>query len=141
MAKKRRAKKTGTPAENVKPSEVTRRMTPGTEVKRLLNLKKRGKRQTWEINSEIGKEIAAAVDKKYLNRKAFAVIDKMWLMEAEELRNHWDTVLYYFEATGLLELYESAPALLPVTEDEVDDEEDRENVSSFPMPDRRSAAE
>jgi hypothetical protein len=64
------------------------------------------------------------------------VIDKMWAMEADELQDHWDTVLYYFDVSGSLERYESAPPLIAAGEGPEADEAEATNVQPFPEPKR-----
>jgi len=94
-----------------------------------------------EINGTYRAEVAQAVNNDSLNKKAFSQIVKLSKMENEDIRRWKEDFDYMFEAAGLQERMDSAPAL-PMGEQGEDDSDEsagaeqghRRNVRPFPKP-------
>lgn len=64
-----------------------------------------------EIAGGIGQKIANAIEHDHLHKKAFATIRALDRMTPEKLADYMDTLLYYYEISGLEERAKSAPRL------------------------------
>ena len=129
MAKKKDAETT----EAVKASEVEQQITP-KKLKALLKSSNEAFKNTREISGELGQQIAAAVEKDHLHRKAFAILKGFDRMTPEKLADVWETLNYYMDVSGLAERAKSALKMnFDAAEDEAEGETDT-NVTGFPSP-------
>lgn len=115
---------------------------PATVLINLLNGHAAAKRKTMNISTEIGKQIAAAVETKYLNRKVFAALTRIWKLEPAELRDWLDVWEDCLDKSGLKARAESAPPLM-AADDHPDADVDTGNevAEAFPEEQHAVAAE
>ena len=88
----------------------------GAKLKKLVKAKENARKQTSEINGDIGDMIADAIEKDNLDKVAFAMATRLDRMSPEKLWVTLPALLYYIDELGLKEKAESAPPL-PVEEE------------------------
>jgi hypothetical protein len=95
------------------------KFTPATTVKSLATAFDQMQTKSQRARGDYGEQVAEAVEKKHLHKRAWAAVQKERKMEPGELNEFYAHQDYYREKLGLLELAESAPPL--DLEDEDDD--------------------
>lgn len=92
------------------------------DVRNLLKQCKGLKDDLDETTGLIREKIGYMVDKKNLNKKAFAELRKLDKMGAEKLADYWDTLMAYMDMAGLMEKMASVTRL-PLGDGEAKTEE------------------
>lgn len=104
----------------------------------LRNLLKSIKLAEGEKDEAVGiirEKIGFAVEKKNLNKVAFAYVRKFDKMEAEKLADLWDTLELYMEMTGLFDRIESVAKLpFDAPKEPQEGEDDGEQAKEEPAP-------
>jgi len=92
-------------------TEVITRLISASKLRSLLSSAQKASEDCAEINAALGNEIKTAKERHNLHGKAFSTIKGVMNWEPEKLREFWDNLLFYWEASGLEKRAESAPRL------------------------------
>ncbi|MDO8534112.1 MAG: hypothetical protein Q7S17_05145 [Xanthobacteraceae bacterium] len=86
------------------------------------------------IVGELRETIGNAVEKKHLDKAAYALLKKFHRIKSnEELANLWDTLQAYMDMTGVMKRIESVPSLpLDGKNNEAEAEDKNSNVTRLP---------
>jgi len=120
-------------------SAVTRAVNKGyklisqNDLRNLLRTCKGLKDDLDETTGILREKIGYAVEKKNLNKKAFAELRKLDKMEPEKLADYWDTLQAYMEMGGLFERIESVTRL-PLGEPQAAEAEGKSGETKEPAP-------
>ena len=134
MAKKTPAKSKAKPKAKKTETEAPAHRALGNMISEndLRNLLRRcttDANQIGTINDTLRERIADAVEKKHLDKKAFALLRRLDKMENEDLATFWDNMLAYMDMAGLSERIESVGKLpLPEPAEKVETEEPAEGA-------------
>lgn len=101
------AKQKPAAAEPAEPEKGVQRLINEKDLKALLRTCASFKNQTDELVGELREKIAFAVDKKHLDKKAFADLRRLDRMDDEDLARHWDTLLAYMDMAGVTKRIEA----------------------------------
>ena len=104
-----------------KKEETTIKLPPATTLKSLAIAKDKLKKQLKHAKDGFDAELAEAVDKKHVHKKALAQVLKERNMEPGELHMFYAHLDHYRDKLGLLELAASAPPL-PMDDEGEEDE-------------------
>ena len=104
-----------------KPQETTIKLPPATTLKSLAAAKDRLETQVDRAKEGYDEELAVAVEKKHVHKKALAQALKERKMNPGELHVFYAHLDHYRDKLGLLELAESAPPL-PMDDEGEEDE-------------------
>lgn len=119
-------------------AKTTVRLTPGTELRKLLKIKRSSDADKDEAIGTYANAVGHAIEKNHLHKKAWAAAVREDKMEPEQLRAFYEHLEHYREELGLNKRAESAPALPMDGEEETETEEEAEtrgrNVRAFPAP-------
>lgn len=110
--------KTGKPpAGTPKAEAIVARVTPAATLKSLLSTCRGYKANSDSIISKMREEIGFAVEKKHLEKGAFALLRKFDKMEAEKGAELWHTLVRYMELSGVMAKID-AVGRLPLGDDD-----------------------
>lgn len=110
------------PTQAAKPSEV-RRVIDQASAMRLLKICRSKQSEANSLTGELREEIANAVAKKGLHKKAFSVIRQMDKMEPPQLADYIESLYHLIDVCGMAERANSAPSFTASMEQDDDDGE------------------
>lgn len=132
MAKKTPAKSKAKPKKKDETETPSHRavgnMISQNDLKNLLRRCTTDANQIGTINGTLRERIADAVEKKHLDKKAFALLRRLDKMENEDLATFWDNFLAYMDMAGLNERIESVGKLPLPEPTEKENEEQTEGA-------------
>ena len=92
-------------------AEITTRLISASKLRSLVSSVQKASEDCAEINGAVKEELKTAKEKNNLHPKAFSIIVWANRREAEELREFWDNLQFYWDAIGLGKRADSAPRL------------------------------
>jgi hypothetical protein len=92
-------------------------VTPEGTLKSLLNMAKKAKRETADVNGNLREAVSNAVDNKHLHRTAFNITKRLFAMPDEKLAECHHHLMAYLDSSGIDERVEKV-GRLPLDDDD-----------------------